>query len=424
MTALTVHRHLIAVLIAFTLLAAAYAWATPPLEASDELWHYGLVNFIADTSQLPVQQAGTDTAWEQEGSQPPLYYLVAAALVKPIDRNDFDAVRQANPHAIAGIPGAVGNKNLVLHADPHPQPQGTALAVYLLRLFGIVCGGVTVIAVYTSARLLAPERTSVALLAAALTAFNPMFLFITASVNNDNLVIALSSLVIWQTLALLNDGFDSRRSLLLAVLIALAALTKISGLVLVPFVALAALWTAYRRRDWRGLVVLGRLMLACWALIAGWWYLRNLSLYGELFGTHTMAAVAGERLEPFTLQTLLDEFQGFRFTYWGMFGAVNITTFRWFYDLADVVTVPCRRVAGLSAASRDLASRMRVLLLALLLIVGAVSVVSWTSQTYASQGRLLFPISPRSARCWRSDWSRRSRASPGIPSESLRARRC
>ncbi len=54
---------------AFVVLALIYAWATPPLEASDELWHFGMVDVIADTGALPVQVPGVETAWEQ-GRQP------------------------------------------------------------------------------------------------------------------------------------------------------------------------------------------------------------------------------------------------------------------------------------------------------------------------------------------------------------------
>ncbi len=389
---------LVWLLIAFTLCSLAYLWATPPLEASDELWHFGLVDHIADTGDLPVQVAGDReakrqaTAWAQEGSQPPLYYLIGALLVEPINRGDFDPIRQPNPHTQAGIPGAVGNKNLVLHASVHPPPTGTALAVYVLRLFGIACGAVTITAVYRVARLIAPERSAVALLAAGITAFNPMFLFISASVNNDVLVTALTSLALWQTVALLRDGFTRRRSFALALLIALASLTKLSGLVLLPVVALAALWVARRDRNWRGLLIMGTLIAAVWALLAGWWYLRNLSLYGELFGTATMAAVAGVRETPFTLSTLLSEFQGFRFTYWGVFGAVNIQTYRWFYNLMDAITLLA--VVGVILAllrRKTWIARFPLLLLILTLLIGTAGVIAWTSQTYASQGRLLFP---------------------------------
>ena len=61
-------------------------------------------------------------------------------------------------------------------------------------------------------------------------------------------------------LVLLRDGFSTRRSLVIAVLIALASLSKLSGLVLSRWSALAGLWIAYRRRDWRGLITLGGLM--------------------------------------------------------------------------------------------------------------------------------------------------------------------
>lgn len=397
------HRSFAALLAAFFALTLVYAWATPPFEASDELWHVGMVNHIAETGQLAVQLPGVETPYEQEGSQPPLYYTLGALLVRGIDRSDFELVRQPNPHAVAGIPGYVGSKNLILRDSPHPPIERTILAVYILRAFSILLGCVTVCAVYAAARALAPERAGLALLAAGLAAFNPMFIFITASVNNDNLVTALNSLAIWQMLVMLREGrFSTRRSMIIALLIALSSLSKLSGLVLVPTIALAGLWMAYRPLregrsfDWRGLLTLGGMMAGAWALLAGWWYARNLMLYGELFGTRTMALVAGARAESFTLVTLLDEFQGFRFAYWALFGAVNIMTFRWFYDVMDALTAAAFIGAALAfwralrGRERDWLARHA--LLGLIVLTGCVSIVAWTAQTYASQGRLLFPF--------------------------------
>lgn len=385
----------------FVILTLVYAWATPPLEASDELWHMGMVDHLADTGTLPVQNPDVETQWEQEGSQPPLYYALVAALVAPIDRSDFDALRTPNPHAKAGIPGDSDNKNLVLHDTPHPPLEGAVLAVYVGRLVSIALGIVTIIAVYNTA-LEVTQKTTVAILAAGLTAFNPMFLFIAASVNNDNLVTALNSLILWQMIVMLGRGFRFWRSLLMAVLLALASLAKLSGLVLMPIVALAALYLAWKSRQWRGLFILGVLVVVAWAALAGWWYARNLQLYGELFGTRTMVAVAGARETPFTLKTLLDEFEGFRVAYWGWFGAVNITTWSLYYVLMDTLVIVA--LVGLAfAALREFARRwldlppsappmlISLALLALTVLIGAVAVIQWTAQTYASQGRLLFP---------------------------------
>lgn len=388
----TSHRPLWLILLAFVALGGMYAWATPLLEASDELWHVGMVDVLARTGALPVQIPGVETSWAQEGSQPPLYYALSALLVSPIARDDFDSLRQPNPHAKAGVPAALDNKNLVLHDSPSPPLEGMALAVYLLRAVGIALGCVTVAAVYATALELCGNRR-VALVAAGLTAFNPMFLFIAASVNNDNLVIALISLILWQTLAMLRLGFSLRRSALLALLVALATLSKVSGLVAVPVVALAALQLAWRTRNLRGLITLGSLMVILWLVLAGWWYARNLTLYGELFGTGTMAAVAGVRQEPFTLATLADEFEGFRVGYWGWFGAVNITTAPAYYLAMDVAVL--LGVAGLALhlwrKRRDGEQLARAGVLVLTLLIGVVALIQWTAQTYASQGRLLFP---------------------------------
>ncbi len=398
-------------LTAFVLLCAVYAWATPPFEASDELWHMGMVDYIATNGTLPVQNPDVPTRYEQEGSQPPLYYAIGALLVRPIDRTDYDMLTQPNPHARVGIPGSVGNKNIVLHTHLNPPPQGTALSVYVLRAFSILLGAVTVTAVYLIGRQLSGERF--ALLAAGITAFNPMFLFITASVNNDNLVTALNSLVIWQLVVMLWHGLDWRRSLFIAVVIALASLSKLSGNVLVPIVAGAAALVAYRDGSWRGFVTLGVLMAGIWAGAAGWWYWRNIQLYSELFGTSMMVQVAGPRLEPFTVGTLLREFEGFRIAYWGLFGGVNVLTFAPFYWVMDIITVLAavglmfalagvvpplwrtlqryRRLFGVAEALHLYWAAVVVMFLTIFL-VASISLIAWTAQTYASQGRLLFPF--------------------------------
>lgn len=385
-------RALPALIAVYAVIALCYARATPPFEASDELWHFGVVQHIAETGELPTQDPERPTIWEQEGSQPPLYYLIAALIARPFDRADFEDATAPNPHAIPGNPANVGNKNLVLHPAPDPFPlEGTALAVFALRLWGIFLGGITIYAVYRAAMEIAGSQ--VGLLAAGLTAFNPMFLFIAASVNNDTLVTALNSLILWQMVAFLRAGFTARRSTLIAVLLALAALTKLSGLVLMPIVGLAALITAWRTRNLRGLVLLGVLTAGAWALLAGWWYIRNLTLYGELFGTRMMVAVAGPRLEPFTLGTLWAEFEGFRAAYWGWFGGVNILTLPAFYWIMDGLTIIAVVGAALAVwRARRESQGAALALLVLTVAVGMGAVIAWTAQTYASQGRLLFPF--------------------------------
>jgi hypothetical protein len=397
------------VLLFYTIFGLLFLWATPIFEASDEIWHFGAIETIRETGALPVYdlsdpekiyENNRDTIFRQEGSQPPLYYGLMALITAPIDISDAEQYRQENPHVRAGEPDSWGNKNLVLHAVTPVPMSGTPLAVYIIRFLGLVMGGVTVYAVYNSGKLLAPHRPVTGLLAAVITAFNPMFLFISASVNNDNLVIMLNSLAIWLGLIMMKEGFNWKRSVAIAVLIALATLTKLSALVLVPVFALAALWLARRNKDWKGLLILGGAMLLAWLVIAGWWYYRNYDLYGDIFGTQIMAQVAGIRNEAFDIGTAFAEFEGFRQSYWGVFGAFNILSTPLFYALADFmvfmaifgvifVVAQLLSIQDFGFARRELSLMLFLLGIEL---IGIIAYFSWTAQTYASQGRLLFPF--------------------------------
>lgn len=176
------------ILIGYSLLAIAYSLITPLLEASDELWHYPMVQYVATNGfSLPVQQAGVETAWRQEGSQPPLYYFLAAALTFAFDSSDLPAIRYINPHADIGLVLPDRNANMTVHTAARNVGSGALWAIYLARWLSVALGGLSVWLTYLLARELFPQHEGVALLSMASVAFNPMFLFISASVNNDNL---------------------------------------------------------------------------------------------------------------------------------------------------------------------------------------------------------------------------------------------
>ncbi len=116
-------KGLAGIILLFLLLGVVYAAATPPFEASDEIWHYPVVKHIADGNGLPVQNPSEESAWQQEGSQPPLYYLLMAGLTFWVDTDDLSERLWYNPHARIGIPLAHGNKNMGAY-----QPGPVSLA--------------------------------------------------------------------------------------------------------------------------------------------------------------------------------------------------------------------------------------------------------------------------------------------------------
>jgi 4-amino-4-deoxy-L-arabinose transferase-like glycosyltransferase len=239
------HRRLLYLILAlYTALGLLYLVATPPFEASDELSHYPMVNYLARSGlQLPPLDPAAPGAWRQEGAQPPLYYLLAAVLTSGIDTADMHAVRRLNPHADIGTVSPDGNVNMIVQRpDALAFPwRGTVLAVYITRLFSLTLGAATVITTYAIARAVFPGKPLLAPAAAALNAFLPMFLFIAASVNNDNLSTLLGGLLTLLIVHLLKTSTLPR--LRLYVVIGLAAgaslLAKLNLGFLIPFVALA-----------------------------------------------------------------------------------------------------------------------------------------------------------------------------------------
>jgi 4-amino-4-deoxy-L-arabinose transferase-like glycosyltransferase len=348
-----------------------------------------------------VQNPAVAAAWQQEGSQPPLYYALAALITAWIDTDDLDAVLWQNPLSNIGNPLASGNKNLIIHTGREAFPwRGTVLAIHLLRWLSLLLQSITVFAVYRLAQEIVcpvPSRTDLALLAVALVVFNPMFLFIAASVNNDNLIVPLATLALLLFIRTLKDGWLSdRRAVLLGVLLGMAALTKLSGLALLPLAAVVLFVVAARRRAWVALLRWGVILALLVVAIAGWWYVRNWLLYGDPTGLNAMLDIAGRRLAP-SLRQLLGEFQGFRMSYWGVFGGFNVVApepLYWFYDaLASAGLLGWIPLAlRLRGSDRRRQVELMLLLAAWLLIV-LVSLFRWTSQTYASQGRLIFPAS-------------------------------
>ena len=270
------------------------------------------------------------------------------------------------------------------------------------------CAHLSVYLTYLLALEVAPQRSDLALAAAALVAFNPMFLFISGSVNNDNLIVPLATLILWLVVRTLRQGWLSNgRALLLGFLLGLAALTKLSGLALLPLTAAVLVVVAARRRAWGALFRWGALIAVPVIAVAGWWYLRNWQLYGDPTGLNAMLDVAGRRPEPFTFQRLKSEFQGFRLSYWGVFGGFNVIgpqLLYWFYDLLMLVGLAgwiawlVRRWGKWRSPAAE-----RLLVLAAWVLVVLVALIRWTSQTYGVPGPAGLPSDRRHRRpgCFR-----------------------
>jgi len=405
-----------AIVVLFVLLGVLYSLVTPVLEASDEFKHYPYVQHVQTHRELPVlepevcEASPDDCAWLQDGGQPPAYYAIMAAATSWIDTSDLPSLLWKNKHAFIGNPTQVCNKNLIIHRperEAFPW-RGSVLAVRVIRLLTLAFGASTVLVTYSLSRTLFPERPTLALGAAALTAFNPMFLFVSASVNNDAMAALVGSFTLLVIVRVAKGGESGRFgrlglcSALLGLLIGVGALTKLSLLGLIPVAGLVVAIRAWETRSHerpshRLLRILGYgvIMALVAAAVSGWWFVRNWRLYGDPTALNVFIAVQGTRAQPPNLHDWLGEFGTFRWTYWGLFGGVNVMAPRavyWLFDLLSLlglagflIWVGRRWQRGFKAPDRA------VMIPALWGLILFVSVLRWTWISPAFQGRLVFP---------------------------------
>jgi 4-amino-4-deoxy-L-arabinose transferase-like glycosyltransferase len=408
------NRALAALLAAVFATGLVYSVSTPILEASDEVRHLAVIEHYWLGYGLPVQDPDNRGFYEQEGSQPPLYYLSMAALSKGFDLSDFRTRATFNPHGRLGRADTSTNWNMVLHTEAEDFPwRGTTLFVHVVRILGVLFGLGTVWATHGIAAGLVEALgargralTAAPLLAAGLVGLNPMFLFISASINNDTLATLLSTLSLLLAVRGLRAGLTPRMTLALGLCLGGAALSKSSGLALSAVVPGVLGLSALARRGQRDPLLKALsgpvVALAIAMVIAGWFYLRNQILYGDFTGTQMMSIIAGPRERIPSLLELVSEYEGFARSYIGLFGAVNIPM----ADIAYVLFNSLLACAGAGlvllawrwrASARGLRasllepSTLPVAMLATVIVVALGALARWTSLTMASQGRLIFP---------------------------------
>jgi 4-amino-4-deoxy-L-arabinose transferase-like glycosyltransferase len=406
---LRTHWPILLVLVLFLALGVVYSVVNPLFESPDEVWHYEYVRWLVEDRGLPRPEQVGEAPWHQEGSQPPLYYLMAALLTKPIPTDNAGTVIRYNPHAAIGQPDAFGNRNMIVHSSADDWPwRGVVLAAHVTRLFSLLLGAVTVLSTYGTAWAILPGHRAFATLAAAIVAFNPQFIFLSSAVNNDNLVIALSAAGGWLLVSLLaqRKAPSFGQLILLGLLIGMAALSKLSGLALAGLAGLTLLLVAWRQRRLKALIRWGFVVAGVALLVAGWWYWRNWQLYGDPLALQAMFDILPRRPEPPTLEELLARAEGVWRSTWAVFGWFNVTVDEWVYQLYTVLTAaglaglfvawPIRLIRERDGENSDIAEwrtqalPWQLLVLFLWIVVIGLALLNWAQMRYP-QGRLLFP---------------------------------
>jgi 4-amino-4-deoxy-L-arabinose transferase-like glycosyltransferase len=387
------------VLVLFVVLGVAYSLATPIFEKPDEMWHLAYIKRLVDGQGYPDAPGSiSDDAPSQESSQPPLYYTLAALLVRSFapDTSDLHTRLTHNPaFPFEAREAQNDNKNVFVHTVIDTFPfAGTARAVQLARLVALCFGALTVYATYRLALEIFPDRRPLAVLAAAFVAFLPQFIFISSAASNDSTAAAWCAVALWFTVRVMRQGFSLRRVVVLGLALGLAALSKVSALGLWPL-ALLAVAVFRTEQQPKFLTRVGWALLA--ALMAfgftGPWFLRSAVVFGDALGTSTHLAMPWARAEALPLSVALNQVPGALNSWWLAFGWGNIIAPAWIYWVLDVLLVfgLIGAIYWMFAARDRRLERWGLLILLAWLVIIVVAFVRWIQLLDAALGRLLFP---------------------------------
>lgn len=231
------------VLALYSALSCAYALKAAPGNAPDERPHAEYVMHLMRHGSLPRWNWPSEPE-SREATQPPLYYFVASLALRPF----------------AGLP---------------PMAQ-----FRILRIASSLWHVAALALLFAMARRLGGGASG-ALGPLCCSAFLPMFLFIGASVTNDAAANFAGAALLWFSLRR-EEGVRAGEAWGLGALWGFALLCKAT--VLPPIaVSLAALWEGTGRRKGPFLRGAGKAALAA-ALLGGWFYFRNVVVYGDPLG--------------------------------------------------------------------------------------------------------------------------------------------
>lgn len=265
-----------------------------PLWQGHEQDYYNVVRFLTDNGRLPDESDYPDgDADIKQATQPPLFFIAAAPIVAVLD--DRQPVPPGSQPDLVCIGGEATNTTAVGYplTPAYRSPQGAVLAGYGLRVLNLLFGMLAVTLTYLAGRVLFPQRPAIALVGAALLAFEPNTLQMVTTISNDAPLLAIAAASIYYAARLTRSGGIAWRwAIPLMVTAALGILTRLSGWAVLGFALLVlvyaighTLWGA-RKRAKRGQLraaLLGVVLLIVGVIAIGAF---NFSQYGTILGRY------------------------------------------------------------------------------------------------------------------------------------------
>jgi 4-amino-4-deoxy-L-arabinose transferase-like glycosyltransferase len=284
-------------------IASAWIWSftTPTFHPPDEAFHTGYVQYLAETGKLP------------RPFPPPPQAGPPAELNAAIAGSQFSAER-VPPYEVAydrlfkaGLDGkvtrvvevsagpAANNPPLyyLYEALPYLATRSANIfdRIWAMRLFSSLLAGLTVAFTFLFVRELLPRTPWAWTLGALAVALQPVFGFVSGSVNPDGLLWVATAGLLLASARILRRGLTWRRAAGMALALAIGLGTKGAMLGLIPGAALVLAVAAWRAAPTRRRTLLFAGAAAAVAVavpVIGW-----VALTGQVHGTVSGAGTTG-----------------------------------------------------------------------------------------------------------------------------------
>ncbi len=288
--------------LAFGGLTAHAAFSAAPFFGVDEVAHVGYAHAVAhgnlpevdDPPEIPASSTqwilkhqtnlGTHRATVWVAHHPPLHYVIAAPFVwigESLDR-----------------------------------PDGGLL---FLRLLHVAVASIGVGFTYLLGARTAGGSRRIGVLAAALAAVIPLAHEQFGWALNDGTAFAATTALAWAAIKFLEDN-SGRNLALLAAFVALASGARSSSMMAALAVVVVVAAVTWRRteapRRWRVTTRVALASLAPAVVLFGWFYVRNVVLYGDLAGTERVQEL--QHLQPRRMWDVLTSGQMWRAVFEGL----------------------------------------------------------------------------------------------------------
>jgi Predicted membrane protein (DUF2142) len=276
--------------------ATAWSLIVPPFEAKDEVAHFAYVNQLAENRTLPNSGGETYSPKEMLVLQgihyssvefTPQTPAISSAAEQRALIKDVDAPISLRGDGAAGVATPEPPLYYALATIPYALGGGDVLTkLQLMRLFGALFGALTALLVFLFLREILPRVPWAATVGALCVALQPMFAFMSGSVNPDTMLYAVAAGVFLCLARTLRRGLTPRLAIVLGILVATGFLTKLDfvGFAIGVFAYLAVLAVRGARLGDREALLAPVIAAGIGILPVALYVLRNLLLHHPALG--------------------------------------------------------------------------------------------------------------------------------------------